>query len=102
MKRYQCIRKCHAYGKKWIVGEVFESSVAPNHHFKEIAENPISPVPQREPLVPPQLKGKAVHDPMRPLESKTDAIAMSQLQGNRPVITTGMAAKQETPIPQEI
>lgn len=96
--RYQCITKCHAFGRKWNVGQITESNTPLSHHFVQIAEEPLLPVFEKvNPAIPAQLK--APKDPMKAKATLEGPMAFSQVQG-KSGIKTGMAAglKDKKPI----
>ena len=102
MKKYQCIRKCHDYGKKWNVGDILEIDVKPSHHFVIVAgqENLAKPVVVEPVLVPEQRSTKRSKDPMKPV-SNEDKKSFSEMQSNSGGgLKTGMAAglKEDKPI----
>lgn len=92
---YKCIRECYAYGRKWNVGDLLESTVGANHHFVQTQE-----VPKRDGDLPMNLQMKGRIDPYKPNTSSSDTMSYSQVAGVHAKITTGMAAglQDEQPI----
>ncbi len=99
VKKYQCIRDCFAYGRKWDKGEVLESDKELNHHFVLLAVDSMLDIPLREPEPPKaQFQSNEVRDPMRPITSSgADAVTLSEIQQQQSKfkMNTGMAAPAE-------
>lgn len=54
--KYKCIRKCHHLGRKWNVGDVFESDGVVPYHFVKVSPD----------VAPSVVLEKRTIDPMKP------------------------------------
>ncbi len=88
VNKYQCIRKCFAYGRKWEKGEMLQSDFTPSHHFVIVEGQPNIPVHVKSNVL--LTTNQNVHDPMNPIDT-SGAVNFSQMQGQGSPIKTGMA-----------